>query len=69
MKVFPELPPYTIPEQDADLWECGRVGRVPLRVCPRCDTELHWRKPATAIYCCARCGNLAAAKRCHSRRE
>lgn len=58
---MPKLPPYTIPEQDSDLWACGVVLLPMLVVCTACGRYIDMapkrglRPPDVPSYRCGPC--------------
>lgn len=57
------VPVYTVPEADADLWECGRVYRESdpkLRPCAECGDEIAWMAPLKKRFCSSSCARRSA---------
>lgn len=64
------LPPYTIQEQDADLWECGvdlleRLFLAGFKACERCGvlTRLPSARRKSKRHTCDKCNTVEWRKR------
>lgn len=69
VKPFPKLPPYTVPESDRDLLDCGVryevEGRMPAQFCVVCARPIRGGaySPPNARYCGAECRRHAERSR------
>lgn len=72
-----KLPAYEIPEQDKDLWDCGRVISTgpAFPPCGFCGKPFKSRRPNAYVYenadryCSPDCKDMAARKRQSARRR